>query len=102
MYDELAVVFKCGGKDWYSPLSEQKLEYKDNKITMYYYGTLHLANQTIDLDEVKELRINTIDEDDFKEIIRSKVIYNESINEIEEFDNLHNDTYGILKVHNTI
>lgn len=96
MYEELLVKFKNGSSDSFSPLEEMKLEYDDNKIVIHWYGTLSVFNEVIELKDIYSIVIKNMNEETYK-VISEKVIYNENINNIEEFDNLNNSTYGILK-----
>lgn len=95
MYEELLIEFKDGSIDSFSPLEEMKMDYEDDKITMYYYGTLQIWSQVVTLKDVNRLLINEVNEEDM-EVLKETVIYSENINNIEEFDNLSNSTYGIL------
>lgn len=96
MYEELIINFKDGSSDSYSPLQGMKLERSNDKIIISYYGTLVIHKEEIELQKVEFISINSLNEDD-DELVSEDIVFNESIDNIIEFDNLEDSTYGIFR-----
>lgn len=94
MYEELEIKFKNGKSEWYSPIDETKMTEDNGFIMISYYGTLSLFTDKHNLNDIEYIKINKCKNMD---LIDSKVIFNDKICDIKEFDNLSNGTYGILK-----
>lgn len=95
MYEELYIKLKDGNINWYSPLDEMALLRGNDSITISWYGTVSIFNDTYKLSDIEELQINKIDKQENQ--IESNIIFNKDTDCISEFDNLNNSTYGILK-----
>lgn len=95
MYEELYVKLKNGDVNWYSPLNEMALSRGGDSITISWYGTVSIFNDTYKLIDIEELKINKLDKENNQ--IESNIIFNDKTDCICEFDNLGNSTYGVLK-----
>ncbi|MGL4453733.1 MAG: hypothetical protein ACRCTZ_21450 [Sarcina sp.] len=95
-YEQLFIQFKNGEKDYYSPIDTMKLSREGNTLEISYFGTLEIFKDTIQLDDVEEILLETVNEEDYT--VESDItMFNDSIDDIIEFDNLNNSTYGILR-----
>ena len=94
MYKELEIKFKNGQYMHYSPLDKMKMTKEENIIEITWYGTLSVFSEKWDLNNIEFMKINICEN---FEVLDSEIIFNEQTCNIREFDNLNNDTYGLLK-----
>ncbi|MGL4453732.1 MAG: hypothetical protein ACRCTZ_21445 [Sarcina sp.] len=97
MYCEyLYIRFENGDTKMYHPLEKMRLSRNGNEIEISYLGIMERHNDPIRLDHVDEIMIADVNTENY--VVEScTTIYNDTIDNIEEFDNLNISSYGKLR-----